>query len=156
RTRFLRRVAQRAGGEPDEAGQWVRTVLTAVSHGVPEAVMVEVAIAVPEDLLDLIPGARGGPATIGPREDLRGAGSGAARQSGRAHPRVVDGRGAGEGRALHRQEGCRGGGRVLDGGRARGAAARGGGNFPAVLPGPGAHAGAGPHAGGRLPTSVTL
>jgi uncharacterized protein (DUF2267 family) len=58
RSRFLRRVAQRGGGEPDEAGEWVRTVLTAVSHGVPEAVMTDVAVAVPEDLLDLIPDSR--------------------------------------------------------------------------------------------------
>jgi uncharacterized protein (DUF2267 family) len=57
RGRFLRRVAQRAGGEPDEAGEWVRVVLTAVSHGVPDAVMTDVAVAVPQDLLDLIPGA---------------------------------------------------------------------------------------------------
>ena len=61
RARFLRRVADRGGCEPDQAGEWVRTVLTAVSHGVPEAVMVDVAVAVPEDLLDLIPGAGPGP-----------------------------------------------------------------------------------------------
>jgi uncharacterized protein (DUF2267 family) len=58
RARFLYRVAQRGGGEPDEASEWVRTVLTAVSHGVPEAVMTDVAVAVPEDLLDLIPSTR--------------------------------------------------------------------------------------------------
>ncbi|TML30587.1 MAG: DUF2267 domain-containing protein [Actinobacteria bacterium] len=55
RSRFLYRVAQRGGCEPDEAGERVRTVLTAVAHGVPDAVMVDVAVAVPEDLLDLIP-----------------------------------------------------------------------------------------------------
>jgi uncharacterized protein (DUF2267 family) len=58
RSRFLHRVAQRCGCEPDEADELVRTVLAAVSHGVPDAVMVDVAVAVPEDLLDLIPGAR--------------------------------------------------------------------------------------------------
>jgi uncharacterized protein (DUF2267 family) len=58
RSRFLRRVAERGKVAPDEAGRLVRTVLTAVSHGVPEAVMVDVAVAVPEDLLDLIPGGR--------------------------------------------------------------------------------------------------
>jgi uncharacterized protein (DUF2267 family) len=55
RSHFLRRVAQRGGGEPEEAGEWVRSVLTAVSHGVPTGVMVDVAVAVPEDLLDLLP-----------------------------------------------------------------------------------------------------
>jgi uncharacterized protein (DUF2267 family) len=58
RSRFLRRVAQRGGCDPDEAGELVRTVLAAVSHGIPDAVMVDVAVAVPEELLDLIPGAR--------------------------------------------------------------------------------------------------
>lgn len=57
RARFLRRVADRGGCEPDRAGEWMRTVLTAMSRGVPEAVLVDVAVAVPEDLLDLIPGA---------------------------------------------------------------------------------------------------
>jgi uncharacterized protein (DUF2267 family) len=57
RTRFLRRVAERGGVPPDQAGEVVHTVLTAVSHGVPGAVMVDVAAAVPSDLLDLIPGA---------------------------------------------------------------------------------------------------
>jgi uncharacterized protein (DUF2267 family) len=56
RARFLRRVADRGGCEPDEAGTWVRTVLTVVSHGVPDGVMEDVAVAVPEDLLDLMPG----------------------------------------------------------------------------------------------------
>jgi uncharacterized protein (DUF2267 family) len=55
RSRFLYRVAQRGGCEPDEAGERVRTVLIAVSHGVPDAVMVNVAVAVPVDLLDLLP-----------------------------------------------------------------------------------------------------
>jgi uncharacterized protein (DUF2267 family) len=55
RWHFLNRVAQRGGWEPDEAGQWVRTVLTVVSHAVPEAVMVNVAVGVPPDLLDLLP-----------------------------------------------------------------------------------------------------
>jgi uncharacterized protein (DUF2267 family) len=59
RSRFLYRVAQRGGCEPDEAGDRVRTVLTAVSHAVPDAVMVDVAVAVPEDLLDLLPPAPG-------------------------------------------------------------------------------------------------
>jgi uncharacterized protein (DUF2267 family) len=52
---FLYRVALRGGCEPEEAGERVRTVLTAVAHGIPDAVMVDVAVAVPEDLLDLIP-----------------------------------------------------------------------------------------------------
>jgi uncharacterized protein (DUF2267 family) len=55
RRRFLTRVAQRSGCEPDEADERVRTVLAAVSHAVPDAVMVDVAVAVPADLLDLIP-----------------------------------------------------------------------------------------------------
>ncbi len=57
RSGFLRRVAQRGGVEPDEAGQVVRTVLAAVAHQVPDGVMTDVAVAVPADLLDLIPGA---------------------------------------------------------------------------------------------------
>jgi uncharacterized protein (DUF2267 family) len=55
RGHFLTRVAQRSGCEPDEADRQVRTVLAAVSHAVPDAVMVDVAVAVPADLLDLIP-----------------------------------------------------------------------------------------------------
>ncbi len=58
RSGFLHRVALRGGVEPDEAGEVVRTVLTALSHKVPEGVMTDVAVAVPADLLDLIPGAR--------------------------------------------------------------------------------------------------
>jgi uncharacterized protein (DUF2267 family) len=55
RYRFLYRVAQRGGCDPEEAGPRIRAVLGAVSEGVPEAVMVDVAVAVPEDLLDLMP-----------------------------------------------------------------------------------------------------
>ena len=43
--------------------------------------------------------------------------------------------------ALHGQEAGRGGRRVVDGGRARGAGAGGGGDLPAALPGAGADAG---------------
>lgn len=59
REHFLRRVAQRSGCDPDEAGPRVRAVLSAVAAGVPAAVLVDVAVAVPGDLLDLMPPASG-------------------------------------------------------------------------------------------------
>ena len=55
RARFLDRVAQRGGCGRHEAPDRVRKVLSAVAHGVPGAVMVDVATAVPADLLDLLP-----------------------------------------------------------------------------------------------------
>jgi uncharacterized protein (DUF2267 family) len=55
RPHFLYRVAERGGCAPDEARDRVRMVLRAVAHGVPEGVMVDVATAVPADLLDLLP-----------------------------------------------------------------------------------------------------
>src|SRR5699024_8158371 len=60
-----------------------------------------------------------------------------------------------EGGALHRQEGGRGGGRVVDGRRARGPGARRRGDLPAALPGPGADARHRSRAQGRLPTSLS-
>src|SRR5262245_23233083 len=92
---------------------------------------------------------------MGGREDLRGAVRRAGREGRRPYPRIVDGRGAGQGRALHRQEGRRGGRRVLDGGRARGPRTGGGGDIPVALPGPGADAGAEPEAGGCVPPPMT-
>ncbi len=52
---FLRRVAQRAGCDPEEAPDQVRRVLRAVAAALPGAVMVDVAVALPADLLDLLP-----------------------------------------------------------------------------------------------------
>ena len=55
RPHFLYRVAERGCCAPDEARDRVRMVLRVVAHGVPDAVMVDVATAVPADLLDLLP-----------------------------------------------------------------------------------------------------
>src|SRR6266511_2861171 len=55
RSHFLYRVAERGGCAPDEAPDRVRRVLHAVAHGLPDGVMVDVATAIPADLLDLLP-----------------------------------------------------------------------------------------------------
>ena len=55
RPHFLYRVAERGCCAPDEARDRVRMVLRVVAHGVPDTVMVDVATAVPADLLDLLP-----------------------------------------------------------------------------------------------------
>jgi uncharacterized protein (DUF2267 family) len=55
RPHFLDRVAARGGCARDEAPERVRQVLGVLADGVPEGVMVDVAIAVPADLLDLMP-----------------------------------------------------------------------------------------------------
>jgi uncharacterized protein (DUF2267 family) len=55
RAHFLDRVAERGGCARQDAPDRVRLVLRAVAHGVPGAVMVDVATAVPADLLDLLP-----------------------------------------------------------------------------------------------------
>src|SRR4051794_4238513 len=93
---------------------------------------------------------------MGGRKNLRGAVRRAGREGRRPYPRIVHGRGAGQGRAPHRQEGRRGGRRVLDGRRARGPRTGGGGDIPVALPGPGADAGAEPEAGGCVPPPMTL
>jgi len=48
-------VAERGCCAPDEARDRVRMVLRVVAHGISEGVMVDVASAVPADLLDLLP-----------------------------------------------------------------------------------------------------
>ena len=55
RPHFLYRVAERDGCAPDEARDRVRMVLHAVAHGVPGGVLADVVVAVPADLLDLLP-----------------------------------------------------------------------------------------------------
>ncbi len=52
---FLRRVAQRAGCETGDAPDEVRAVMDVVGRDLPDAVLVDVAVALPSDLLDLLP-----------------------------------------------------------------------------------------------------
>ena len=55
RMHFLDRVAERGCCARQDAPDRVRLVLRAVAHGLPAGVMVDVATAVPADLLDLLP-----------------------------------------------------------------------------------------------------
>src|SRR4051812_9713719 len=91
----------------------------------------------------------------GVREDVRRVVRRASGEGGGAVPGVVHRRRAGPRSPLHREEGRRGGGRVLDGRRARGPGTGRGGDLPVALPGPGPDDRDRPRPQGRVPTSLT-